>query len=98
MTPEQASPYSDQQLVVVPPPKASLAVQAGPARVKPNGRTQRPEQPRTLAETIEDAVSELVQEDPVTRLPTLTIALPRSLNAERISQVLAGALSRLMGA
>lgn len=76
--------------------KLSLPVQASRARVHSTGRTGRPEQPRTLMETIEDTVAELVKEDPVTRVPTLSIPLPRSLTAERIAQPLATALSRIM--
>ena len=80
----------------ISPQKFPLPVQSGRQRVKQEGR-RRPEQPLTLTETIEDAVSELVKEDPVTRLPTFSIALPPSLTAERIAQTLAGALMRLTG-
>jgi superfamily II DNA/RNA helicase len=78
--------------------KPSLPVQAPrpQGRFKPDVR--RPEQPRTLAETIEESLAELVKQDPVTRLPTLSIALPPSLTAERIAQSLATALRRLTGA
>ncbi|MBI2820873.1 MAG: SWIM zinc finger family protein [Acidobacteria bacterium] len=77
--------------------KPSLPVQAS----RPQGRfkpeVRRSEQPRTLAETIEDTLAELVKEDPVTRLPTLSIALPPSLTSERIAQSLSAALSRMVG-
>ena len=82
---------------VVHPEQASLAVQSAPARGRLAVVKRRPEEPRTLAETIEDAVSELVKEDPITRGPVLNIALPPSLTADRISQTLAGFLSRLAG-
>ncbi|MBI4481664.1 MAG: DEAD/DEAH box helicase [Acidobacteria bacterium] len=79
------------------PERVPLAVQPGPPRVRQKGRGLPPAQPRTLAETIEDAVSTLVKEDPVSRVPTLNLALPPSLTAERIAQTMAGALSRIMG-
>ncbi len=75
--------------------QASLPVQSGPARGKLGGVQRRPQEPPTLAETIEDAVSEIVKEDPITRRPVLNIALPSSLTAERVSQALATVLSRI---
>jgi len=80
-----------------PVAKASLAVQAAPARGRLNAGRRKHEEPRTLSETIEDALEGLIQEDPVTRCPMLTIPLPQSLTAERVAQSFAGLLARLTG-
>ncbi|MGI8785882.1 MAG: SWIM zinc finger family protein [Acidobacteriota bacterium] len=80
-----------------PAAKASLAVQAAPARGRLDAGRRKHDEPRTLSETIEDALEGLIQEDPVTRCPTLTISLPQSLTAERVAQSFAGLLARLTG-
>lgn len=80
----------------VSPKVVPVPVQASQPRVKPDGKRTPSEQPRTLAETISDAVSELIKEDPVTRLPTLSVALPPTLTADRIAQTLTRTLDRII--
>ncbi|HEY2934862.1 MAG TPA: DEAD/DEAH box helicase [Acidobacteriota bacterium] len=78
-------------------PAATLPrpVQSSPGLLKRNGRRRRSDQPRKLSETLGDAVAALIKEDPVTRLPKLTVTLPPGFTADGITNALGSILDRI---